>query len=77
MDMQLDIKDPTCPSALCFNIDIAILTTILCILLCPPSLKIQNRNLLLPVGIQVSCPYLYCSSKNSQFQNAGRFPSGA
>jgi len=26
-------------------------------------------------GIQVSCPYLYCSSKNSQFQNAGRFPS--
>ena len=30
-----------------------------------------------PAGIQVSCPYLYCSSKNSQFQNAGRFPSGA
>lgn len=26
-------------------------------------------------GIQVSCPYLYCNSKNSQFQNAGRFPS--
>lgn len=26
-------------------------------------------------GIQVSCPYLYCSSKNSQFQHAGRFPS--
>ena len=27
-------------------------------------------------GIQVSCPYLYCNSKNSQFQHAGRFPSG-
>ena len=27
-------------------------------------------------GIQVSCPYLYCTSKNSQFQHAGRFPSG-
>lgn len=26
-------------------------------------------------GIQVSCPYLYCTSKNSQFQHAGRFPS--
>lgn len=26
-------------------------------------------------GIQVSCPFLYCNSKNSQFQNAGRFPS--
>merc|ERR1711923_133746 len=26
-------------------------------------------------GIQVSCPHLYCNSKNSQFQHAGRFPS--
>ena len=24
----------------------------------------------------MSCPYLYCNSKNSQFQHAGRFPSG-
>ena len=28
------------------------------------------------LGIQVSCPFLYCNSKNSTFQNAGRFPSG-
>lgn len=28
-------------------------------------------------GIQVSCPYLLCNYKNSQFQQAGRFPSGS
>ena len=27
-------------------------------------------------GIQVSCPYLQCGFKNSQFNAAGRFPSG-
>ena len=34
--------------------------------------------LVLPMfaGIQVSCPYLLCNFKNSQFQQAGRFPSG-
>ena len=27
-------------------------------------------------GIHVSCPYLGCSLKNSQFQQTGRFPAG-
>ena len=27
-------------------------------------------------GIHVSCPYLGCSMKNSQFQHMGRFPAG-
>ena len=27
-------------------------------------------------GIQVSCPYLQCNFKNSQFNEKGRFPSG-
>ena len=39
-------------------------------------LKYQNTCKPRFLGIQVSCPYLYCNSKNSQFQNAGRFPSG-
>ena len=27
-------------------------------------------------GVQVSCPYLQCNFKNSQFNEKGRFPSG-
>ena len=38
--------------------------------------RIPSKALSSISGIQVSCPYLYCNSKNSQFQNAGRFPSG-
>ena len=36
----------------------------------------QNKDCKFQVGMQVSCPYLQCNFKNSQFQSAGRFPSG-
>jgi len=35
----------------------------------------QNKDCKFQVGMQVSCPYLQCNFKNSQFQSAGRFPS--
>ena len=37
---------------------------------------IQTKDSKFSSGMQVSCPYLFCNFKNSQFQSAGRFPSG-
>jgi hypothetical protein len=37
---------------------------------------LHNKDAKFAPGIQVSCPYLLCNYKNSQFQQAGRFPSG-
>ena len=36
----------------------------------------QNKDSKFAAGMQVTCPYLFCNFKNSQFQSAGRFPSG-
>lgn len=35
----------------------------------------QNKDSKFAAGMQVTCPYLFCNFKNSQFQSAGRFPS--
>ena len=37
---------------------------------------VQTKDCKFQSGLQVSCPYLACNFKNSQFQSAGRFPSG-
>ena len=37
---------------------------------------VQTKDSKFANGMQVSCPYLFCNFKNSQFQSAGRFPSG-
>ena len=36
---------------------------------------VQTKDCKFQSGLQVSCPYLGCNFKNSQFQSAGRFPS--
>ena len=36
---------------------------------------VQTKDCKFQSGLQVSCPYLACNFKNSQFQSAGRFPS--
>jgi len=36
---------------------------------------VQNKDSKFAAGMQVTCPYLFCNFKNSQFQSAGRFPS--
>ena len=36
----------------------------------------QKKDCKYQVGMQVSCPYLQCNFKNSQFQSAGKFPAG-